>query len=183
MLSKETKIRILENFYALDYLFFGKQVKDTSNACPICVEEYVTLKGALLSTIFEMYKLIDHTPTTLSEKIDTVNLMTSAKQSAILARSNAENLVKTEACRNEIKNKVKSIIKEDTSQSIDDNIKHHIREKALELAVDNLLIARALTESQEINKLNDWSGRLIEDAYKVLRSNLVESANDIISME
>ena len=55
-----------------------------------------------------------------------------------------------------------------------------IREKAFSLAVDNLLIARVLSESLNMKALNTFEGRIVEDSYKVLRDNLCETANLIL---
>ena len=33
MLQKESKIRVLENFYSLDYVFFGKPVQKMKGCC------------------------------------------------------------------------------------------------------------------------------------------------------
>ena len=50
-LHKESKIRILENFQALDYIYFGKTLnKVSANCCPALKEDYVATKGAILST-------------------------------------------------------------------------------------------------------------------------------------
>ena len=70
MLLKESKIRILENFYALDYIFFGKPVKKMNACCAALVEDYLAIKGALSSVIIEMLKLIQHSPEKLTEKVD-----------------------------------------------------------------------------------------------------------------
>ena len=181
MLLKESKIRVLENFYALDYMFFGKPITEVNCGCPICIEEYVTLKGALLSTIVEMYKLIEHTPTEISNKLDTKSLNEMAKTTAILARDNAKNLVMTERCKEEIKYDVKEYVKENIDADINPAIALKLKEKAFSLGIDNLLIARALTESTNVGALNEWSGRFLEDAYKALRESIVDSAIDVIN--
>ena len=61
-LKKESKIRVLENFYSLDYVLFGKPVSKVDTCCPVFVEEYLSVKGALLSTVVEMYNLINYSP-------------------------------------------------------------------------------------------------------------------------
>ena len=38
-LPKESKIRLLENFYATDYVFFGKRITEMSTCCPVLVED------------------------------------------------------------------------------------------------------------------------------------------------
>ena len=69
MLSKESKIRVLENFYALDYVFFGKSVAQVESCCPLVKEEYLAIKGALLSVFVEMLKLVGHTPEAIEEHV------------------------------------------------------------------------------------------------------------------
>jgi len=182
MLTKESKIRILENFYSLDYVLFGKNVKKLNGCCPIMAEDYLSIKGAILSVVMEMFKLIDFSPKAIQEKIDTKSLHSMAKNSAKIARENCQKLVSNEKARKDIKNSLKEILENKKKDSVDvtNLIETKIREKAFSLAVDNLLIARTISESKNYDKLNDWTGKIIEDAYKILRDNLVESAISIL---
>ena len=43
-----------------------------------------------------------------------------------------------------------------------------------------MLLKRSFLESKSVSKLNNWDGQIVEDAYKVLRDNLVDSALFII---
>lgn len=179
-LNKETKIRLLENFYSLDYIYFGKPVKKVDVCCPALVEEYLQVKGALISTVLEMYKLVDYKPATISEKVSVSMLHDMAKTSATIARENCEKLVSTESGKRDVKNEVVKVLSEDVDAKPEKVVAEKIREKAYSLATDNLLVARTLAESNQYAKLNGWEGQIIEDAYKVLRDSLVESALDII---
>jgi hypothetical protein len=189
MLQKESKIRILENFHSLDYIFFGKPVKKMTSCCPSLIEDYTSVKGALMSLMVEMLKIIDHTPAVLDGKVSKESLHKAAKENAIIARENAESLVNSEKGRLDIKAALREAIKEDEDINIEEEVKDQIRQKAFSLAIDNLLVARALVESTGYEKLNDWEGKIIEDAYKVLRSNLVDSgrfileANELLASE
>ncbi len=176
MLHKESKIRVLENFYALDNVFFGKPVQKMKACCEALTEDYMTIKGAFMSLMIEMYGIIDHAPNTLTDKIDTSNLRTQARESAKIARVNAQHLVETDAGRADVKETLKASLELNEDLNIEDEVRETIRKKAFGLAVDNLLIGRALGESQTVEKLNEWDGQIVEDAYKVLRDNLVESA-------
>jgi len=180
MLLKESKIRVLENFYALDYVFFGKSVGQVESCCPLMKEEYLSIKGALLSVFVEMLKLVDHNPKTIAEQMDSKTLMQSARSTAKIARENAQRIVSTPKSRAAIKEALKSKIKEDKNLNISEEIEGKIREKAFSLAVDNLLLARVVSEAKSFDKLNDWEGTIIEDSYKILRDNLIESAYDIL---
>lgn len=183
MLSKESKIRVLENFYGLDYIFFGKPVSKYDSCCPVVKEEYTSMKGAFLSVYVEMLKLIDHNPNTIMENVDSTNLYNMAKKSAIVARTISESVVKTERCKENIKTSLKEALVENNKIDVPKFTKNKIQENAYSIAIDNMLIARALTESNSIEKLNEWEGQILEDSYKILRDGLVEWAMTILNDE
>lgn len=176
MLQKETKIRVLENFYGLDYVFFGKPVQKMKNCCESLTEDYMSVKGAFMSLMIEMYALIDHQPKLIAEKLNTKSLKLLAKESAKIARQNAKKLVETPQGRADIKQHLKEALEENSDLNINDEVKDAIRKKAFGLAIDNMLLNRSFMESKSVKKLNEWDGQIVEDAYKVLRDNLVESA-------
>ncbi len=183
MLQTESKIRVLENFYSLDYVFFGKPITEMTSCCPGLVEEYVGIKGALMSLMVEMYTLINHQPEEITEEIGSDELRYAGKENAKVARENAEELVSTDQGKEDIKMELQEAIEGNEDLVIEDVVKEKIREKAYGLAIDNLLMARALTETEIPEVLNDWEGELLEDAYKVLRDSLVESALFILEAD
>jgi hypothetical protein len=183
MLTKESKIRVLENFYALDYIFFGKPLKKVDSCCPLVKEDYLSIKGALMSVFIEMVKMTQYSPSSLSERMSSKLLLQQARTFAKSAREAASVVVKTERARNDIKRELKSIIKEGQDLDIPTLIENAIREKAFRLAVDNLLIANMLNEAKDVNALNEWSGKIVEDSYKILRDNLCETANLILDSD
>ncbi len=176
MLQKESKIRVLENFYGLDYVFFGKPVQKMKSCCSALVEDYMTIKGAFMSLMIEMYEIIDHSPASITESMNSKSLRLQARESAKVARLNAKKLVETKQGRADIKAALKESLQENSDLNIEDEVKATIKEKAFSLAVDHLLLNRSFSESKSVAKLNEWDGQIIEDAYKVLRTNMVESA-------
>jgi hypothetical protein len=180
MLSKESKIRVLENFYALDYIFFGKPMAKVDSCCLGLVEEYINVKGALLSIMVEMYKLVEHSPTKLSKKLTTSEFTSNARRYAKYARQSAQKIVTTEKAKQNIKEELKRNISENKNVNIPNLVESLIREKAFKLAVDHLLIARTIAESKNVNNMNEWTGKLLEDSYKILRDSVVESALTIL---
>lgn len=183
MLLKESKIKVLENFYSLDYIFFGKPVKKMDTCCPALVEEYLAVKGALSSVVIEMLKLIEHSPEKLTEKVDLKAMTKSAIESAKVCRENAKKIVSTEKARGNIKASLKEQLSKEESNDIPKLVEGLIREKAFRLATDNLLIAKAINESKKYTELNEWSGKIIEDSYKILRDSLVEAAIAILASD
>ena len=180
MLSKESKIRVLENFYAIDYVLFGKPVTKVQNCCPIIKEEYIQIKGAMLSVFIEMLKLLDHSPKPLTEKVTQKVLKEMARDSAKSSRYAAKKIVTTEKSKADIKFELNQILNEDNKSNITKIVERKITEKAFRLAIDNLLVARALNEANDLSEMNQWTGKIIEDSYKILRDNLCETAMMII---
>lgn len=183
MLSKESKIRVLENFYALDYVFFGEPLREVQSCCPLIKEDYLSVKGALLSVFIEMLKLVDHNPDPFEGQVQTEQLREMAKDSAASAREAAQKVVMTEKARNDIKGELREALEDQSEVDIPALVEDKIREKAFNLAVDNLLVARILPESLDMNSLNKFEGKIIEDSYKVLRDNLCETANLILDSD
>jgi len=178
MLPKESKMRILENFYAIDYTLFGKPVTKVDTCCPETLKEFLSVKGALLSVMIEMCKLSDHLPTPIDEKITTKDIKEYAKNSASIARENAQILVKSDKGRQEVKRELNESLKsgDNLDMTVEEIVENKIREKTFSLALDNLLIARTINESISYENLNETEGQILEDAYKILRNSLVELA-------
>lgn len=183
MLSKESKIRVLENFYGIDYVLLGKPVGKIQNCCPIVKEEYISIKGALLSVYVEMLRLMKHSPQPLGEKVDSSALKDIAKESAKVSRAASKKIVTTEQARKDIKAELKVALSESKDADVTSLVESKIREKAFRLAVDHLLVARALNEAENLEGMNDWTGRVVEDSYKILRDSLCETAMMLLDDE
>jgi len=180
MLTKESKLRVMENFYSIDYALFGKSVKQIDTCCPETIREFITVKGALLSVMVEMYKLLDHKPSVLSEKVDIKQLKQIAVESAKVARNNSKVLVASDEGKQSVKEALQQKIEEAKEKDdIDMMVEDTIRNKAFGIAIDNLLIARTLSECEDVSPMNEWEGLILEDAYKILRDSLVEVASFI----
>jgi hypothetical protein len=172
---------VLENFYGLDYVFFGKPLSKVESCCPIVKEEYISVKGALLSVFVEMLKLVDHKPAVIKEKLYKKDISRLAREGARFARKTSKRIVTTEKARVDIKADLKQSLKEDKDTDITSVVESKIREKAFRLAVDSLLVARTLQESENVKTLNTWEGKIIEDSYKILRDGLCEAATLILN--
>lgn len=180
MLRKESKIRVLENFYAIDYVFFGKPLAKIDSCCPLVKEEYLSIKGALMSVFIEMLKMVDHRPKPLKEFVDSNALASLSKRTAGIAREAAGRIISTPKSRKNIKESVTEFVSDHKKANISKVIEQKITEKAFAIAIDALLIGRTLNESKKYDALNEWEGRILEDSYKILRDNLVETAYQIL---
>jgi len=179
MLPKNSKIRVLENFQALDYTLFGKPLSEVKVCCPFLKEEYLTTKGALLSVVIEMYEIIGHSPS-IKEKINQKKLNEMAINSAKVARENSKVLVASKAGRNSIKKIITESLKNDAKQDLNKLVQTEIRKKAFSLAIDNLLLGKVVKESKDFKALSSWKGKVLEEAYTKIRDSLVESVMTVL---
>jgi len=177
---KESKLRVMENFYSIDYALFGKPVKKIDTCCPDTIREFITVKGALLSVMVEMYKLLDHKPDMITEKVTATHLKQIAREAATIARNNSKVLIASHEGKQSVKESLQDEINEAGEYSdVEAVVEDTIRSKAYALAIDNLLIARTLNECENVSRMNDWEGLILEDAYKILRDSLVDVASFI----
>ncbi|GIU69218.1 MAG: hypothetical protein KatS3mg002_0454 [Candidatus Woesearchaeota archaeon] len=183
MLTKEAKIRILEAFYGLDEIFFGKNATELNVCCPFFIENYMQIKGAFLSIVAEMYDKINVNPPIIQEKVDSKKLIKRAKKVAKVVRESAARILKTKRGKQEIKREVISALREsEENVNASKMIEEKIKEKSFTLAVDNFVLARALTESTNYKYLDTYEGKILENSYKVLRDSLVEAAMDVLNL-
>ena len=176
MLSKTSKLMILENFYSIDYILLGKPVREASESvcCPFFLEEYLQLKGALLSTLTEIYDAIEYEPT-MNVK-DKTTLIKESKVAAKNAKNSAAKLLLTSEGKKYVQNALNESIACDNKINPEILANDVVRKKAMSLALDSLLIGRTVTESYNFDELNSWNGKIFEEAYKNLRDRIVESA-------
>lgn len=187
MLSKTSKSRIIEAFYGLDYLYFGKPVQEVDYCCPIMVEDYLSTKGVLLSTLIEIFRLIEPKKNALieSKDISGSDILKLAKAASKIARENAMVIIKDKRAVKDIRESLEESLKSASSKEkeVDKIVESVIRQKAFSLATDSYLLARNLVESKQGSKLNEWTGKITGEAYKILRDKLVETAEAILSTD
>lgn len=178
-LSKESKMQVLENFYGLDYIFFNKPIKELDYCCPALAEEYVNLKGALMSVFIEMLKVMDHEPDVITERVTVDKIREQASVSADKSRFASSKLMQTEAAKASIKDSlIESMATGGGEDEIDPKefIQFEIQTKSYALAVDNLMLAKPLSEAKDVKAMLSFEGNLLEDSYKILRDGLCECA-------
>lgn len=170
------KLMILENFYALDYLFFGKPISEVKICCNLIKEDYITKKNAILSLIVEMTKHTKASPN-LKTFITEEDLHNKAITSAKIARESTNAVIKSNKFREQMKDIIfESVVSDKKIKNLNRKVQSTLESKILSIGVDNLLIARLLTETKNIHKFNDWHGRVIEDAYHILKEDLIDVA-------
>lgn len=182
-LNKQSKYRIMECFQAVDIILLGKPLKECSKIPENLKEDYLNTKGAMLTMVVDSYKLIKPNPSKLYENVSVSKLSSLAENSALNARNNSKKLITSERGLRSVRTEVATYLTSNKVKDVNKLITKIVEEKAMEMALDDLLMARALRESSEPTAMATNNGRLIEDAYKYLRSALTEIAMEINKLE
>jgi len=176
-LSKSARAKFLENFEAIDYIVFGKPVRELEDAC--CRDtliEYITTKAALLSNLIDICKLVEYSPSD-GVPINMQVFQENAVEAAKLSKKSASKIVRSEKAIAEIKDAVSKTIRENQNLSPSEISEIAAKSKAFCLAIDELLIKRTLFESKNYNKITeDFPGKIQIDSYQFLRDDLVSLA-------
>jgi len=182
-LTKQSKIRMIENFYGLDVMFFGENAskKVSKVCCPALLEEYAVNKGVLLSIVGEMYELMGHSPKDV-KKYTKVNRMIeeSVVPMVFHAKDWAKDVLNLDESRmlirKDIENYLSENVDDENSVDIDELIESKVLDKMYSISTDNLLVVSAMAESKHPLNLKKPEGRVLMSAYRVIRDSLIESA-------
>ena len=179
MLKKESKIRVMENFISLDYLFFGKTIHEMDSDIDMS-KQYIELKGTLCSVISEMYQLMEHNPAEFDTVLTESDIENMAIGAATVARQNVRRIMTTKDGKGSIHEAIYASIREHDDQELNDVVNIKIQEKSFQIGLDNMLIARAISESEKVDIMETFEGKILEDTYKTIRDSLVETAMAVI---
>jgi len=179
MLKKESKIRVMENFISLDYLFFGKTIHEMETDFNIS-KQYIELKGSLCAIISEMYGLMEHNPDEFDKVLSESDIEEMAISAATVARQNVRRIMSTDDGKGSIKESIYSAIHENDGTDIDNVVNYKIQEKSFQIGMDNMLIARSISESEKVDIMETFEGKILEDTYKSVRDSIVETAMAVL---
>jgi len=162
------KSEVLKHWFGIDTVLFGNKATDSLSEENI--SNYLTTKGSLLSNLFEIYKKIKFEPGT---KFNTVADM--IKESFDLAensKARAKELLESESVTKMVREEIKDIgsVESLTEREV---ARYVIQKRRNAVAIDSMMLESALSEEQK-ELLTDWQGKVLVDAHKTLRDNLIE---------
>jgi len=167
------KVKILEEWYVVDSILLGGHAKDVISS-PKQFEQYVALKGSLLSSLFEFYSHIKYIPKYDKVPRSVRTLTEAAKQTAIHCKKLASNIMNKDIVRESLK---KKIVREGKNTSDMDKFADKIiREKFNQLALDNALMGIPIIEAANKKACEDFTGQMLQDSYKLMRNAVVRLA-------
>ena len=167
-MSKSMKSEVLKHWFGIDTVLFGKKATDSLSEENI--PKYLTTKGSLLSNLFEIYKKIKFEPGT---KFDTVaDMIKESSKLAENSKARARELLESESVTKMVREEIKDI---GTVESLSERevARYVIQKRRSAVAIDSMMLETALSKEQK-ELLNDWQGKVLVDAHKTLRDNLIE---------
>jgi len=172
---KVVQTKILENWYIMDSLLLNGHAKEKIKDAKL-FEQYVSLKAAFLHTLHELYCHINYTPEYEREPKSVRTLTEHAVIGAKHAKKLAANIMHKEDVRTALKKRI--VQESETKQITDmdtfsDNI---IKEKFIQLSLDNALIGIPVMESKKKAAFEDFKGEMLNESYKMYRSAIIKLA-------
>lgn len=181
-MNTQAKVKVLENYHALDLAIFGKSYDKVDVCCPILKEEYVRAKGALLSCMIDLYKHVELSPKSVSESITSAGIQSNAQSIAKNARENSKNRILSETSKKQIHTAIQESFttsKTKKRSDIKNIIESEIKKIGFSKIVDEVLMRTVVSEGNA-KSLKDETGAILMKAYKTLRENYIKTAINML---
>lgn len=170
-MSRQLISENLKNWYVIDSILLNDHAKNVFTEGK-AFKEYISLKSALLSNLYEFYQHIEYD--TVQSYDNTKMLQEAAVTTAKIGKSSAAKMLQKPAFKKLMKNIiVKESAKRDTTDlnKLSGNI---ISERFMRMSIDNALLGLPLLESSNPSKLKDFKGEILEESYRMMRTALIK---------
>ena len=175
MKNKQLMTKVLEHWYAIDSILFNDHAKYVIKEGSM-FREYVSLKQAMLSSLYEYYSHIQYNPEYNTPPVEVKALVESARVSALYGKKLASNIINKEDVRKALGKKIVKEARERNITDVDGFSDHIVNEKFVQISLDNILVGIPVMEAVCPKCCNDVKGQVMEDAYRMLRQNLMDLA-------
>jgi len=167
-MSKSMKAEVLKHWFGIDSILFGK--KATEGLSEETISNYLTTKGSLLSNLFEIYKKIKFDSNTNYNTV--AEMIKESMELAETSKKRAKKLLENESVTKMVREEIKDIgsVESLTEREV---AKYVILKRRNAVAIDSMLLESVISEDQK-KLLNDWKGKVLVNAHKMLRDNLIE---------
>lgn len=182
-MAKLIQTKILEHWYSIDEMLFG------TDACNVIAEghvyeQYISLKAACLSSLYEYYKHISYVPKfDNGVPVSTNKLIECSEETIKYARALASRLISKTAVRESLEKKAVKLSEKKRFSDATSFSKQIVDEAFLRLTMDNILVGIPLTECGDVSKREDFSGSIFHESYKMYRDSLVKLAKTCAKKE
>ena len=174
-MAKLIQTKILEHWYSIDDMLFGT---DACNAIAEghVYEQYISLKAACLSSLYEYYKHIEYVPAFDNLPISTNALIECSKENIKYAKALASKLISKDSIKESLERKAVKLSEKAKVTNVSEFSKKIVDEAFLRLTIDNILIGIPLVECGNITNRDDFNGSIFHESYKMYRDSLIRLA-------
>lgn len=170
--AKTRQIAVLELWFAVDKILFGKSVR-TAIADNELYENYLAMKGALLSNLYEIYKKIDFVPERKNYKC-VKEIIDASSETVNNVLSETKEFMKADDISKTVRDEIKEASHLE-GWNEEEIARYIITKRRGAIAIDKITCEVAITKDKK-KLLTDWEGKILVDAHKGLRNSLIEIA-------
>ena len=167
--NKGRKTVILENWFTVDQILFGRPAKEVLSEDKM--NQYLTSKGAFLSNLYEIYSRLGYSPELDFDKISDMveSARNVAKEAMVKAKDYIQHASVSKLVKEEIQNtsKLEGLKEEQVAKFV-------VLKRMNAVAIDSALLESVVSESPNKDQIADWQGKVLIDAHKTLRDNLID---------
>jgi len=170
-IDKKAIVENLRNWYVVDSILLNEHAS-TAFVKGKDYKQYLALKAALLSNLYEFHQHIGFKPQSEIASNDKL-LQESAVSIAKVGKATAAKMIQQPEFKSFIK---EFIVKESTRRNISNRDQFSgkvIAERFMRMSLDNVLIGLPLLESTTPEKAKDFQGEILEEAYRMMRTSLI----------
>ena len=166
---------MLKNWYFVDSVLLNGHARNVIKENEDYTE-YISLKAALLSDLYEFYRYIGFSPSNKSLPSNNKALQENAVECAKKSKRVAASMIERKDFRDHIKHSVIKEVKKNTNPDIIKLSDTIINERFLKMALDNMLVGIPIIACENKNKVNDFKSGILEQAYLTIRNDMVQIA-------
>jgi len=169
-MSKSTQAMNLSKWFGIDKILFGKRSpKEALGEGEF--QKYNIAKGALLSNLFEIFKILDYNPEL--ELKTTREMADFACQSAELALGHARNVLTHEDVSKKISSEINSLCEKADEKTNTRVIAEELIDRNIKATALDVYLMEDAIEKSDISVLKNSEGKIMVAAYKKLRDAMI----------
>jgi hypothetical protein len=168
-------LEMLRNWYFVDSVLLNDHSKHciTDNKD---YQEYISLKAAMISDLYEFYNYIGYCPKINSLPQDHRQIQEMAVKAAKKTKSVSARMIESKSFKDHMRSVILKEFKNTKSSDVKSISDRIINERFLKISLDNMLLGVPIIECTKQNKISDFKGQLLEQAYLTIRSEMLKIA-------
>jgi hypothetical protein len=139
-------------------------------------EEYISLKAALLSDLYEFYNYIGYTPKDKKIPLNDKQIQENAVLTAKKSKKISSRMLERDDIKSYLRKKILQEFDRKPKQDIIQLSDCFINERFLKMTLDNILVGVPVIECSNTYKVSDFKGGILEQAYLTVRNEMVQIA-------